>query len=70
MKNVFEELDRALGAYRALRELDYARAEPFRIQIETAVVHGGKATEFRAIADAIDAAYRAQALANANGGIR
>ena len=63
-------VDRAIGAMRALSELNPTRAEPFRRAISAAISGGARVDTFRALADEIDAAYRAQALANAKGGNR
>jgi len=63
------EITRAFAAARALREIGAPdRADTFVAAIGACISAGAHMITFRALADEIDAAYRAQALANAKGG--
>ncbi len=64
------QMERAAGAFRALREIagNTEQVETFARGLIALELIGARADSFRRIADEIDAAYRAQALANAGKG--
>lgn len=66
------EMTRAAAAFHALREIagNTAQLETFARALVALELIGARAESFRALADEIDAAYRAQALANAKEGNR
>ena len=63
------EITRAFAAARALREIGAPeRADTFVAAIGACITCGAHSATIRALADEIDAAYRATAAANAKGG--